>query len=159
MGKSNINKIRTNRYFPEKVSKSLQNKIIHQSQKLGCENNKLYYFPIKNNFNNKLEIPHPEDRSLIIADTHQLGHFGPQSTYEKIKSRYYWKRMFLMIFAFIQHCYPCQRHQKTRIYEHPALTLPIYSIFDRMGLNLVFGLPVTERGFKGILVMTEVLKK
>ena len=39
--------------FPEKVSKSLQNKIIHQSQKLGWENNKLYYFPIKNNFNNK----------------------------------------------------------------------------------------------------------
>ena len=35
--------------FPEKVSKSLQNKIIHQSQKLGWENNKLYYFPIKNN--------------------------------------------------------------------------------------------------------------
>jgi hypothetical protein len=60
--------------FPEKVSKSLQNKIIHQSQKLGWENNKLYYFPIKNNFNNKsnnkLEIPHPDDRSLIIADTH-----------------------------------------------------------------------------------------
>ncbi len=111
--------------FPEKVSKSLQNKIIHQSQKLGWENNKLNYFPIKNNFNNKLEIPHLEDRSLIIADTHQLGHFGPQSTYQNFKSRYYWKRMFLMIIAFIQHCLPCQRHKRTRIYEHPAFPLPI----------------------------------
>jgi hypothetical protein len=64
---------------------------------------------------------------------------------------------FLMIIAFIQHCLPCQRHQKTRIYEHPPLALPIYSIFDRMGLDSVFGLPVTERGFKGISGMTEVL--
>ena len=93
MGKSNVNQICTNRYFSRK-SQLIFNKIIHQSQKLGWENNKLYYFPIKNNFNNKsnnkLEIPHPDDRSLIIADTHQLGHFGFQSTYEKIKSRYYW---------------------------------------------------------------------
>ena len=62
--------------------------------------------------------------------------------------------MFLMIFAFIQHCLPCQRNQRTRIYENPALALPIYILFDRMGLDLVFRLPVTELGFKGILVMT-----
>ena len=48
---------------------------------------------------------------------------------------------------------------KTRIYEHSALALPKYSIFVRMASDLVFGLPVTERGFKGILVMTEVLTK
>ena len=61
-----------------------------------------------------------------------------------------------MIIAFIQHFLPCQHLQRTRIYEHPAIALPIYSIFDRMRLDLVFGLSVTERGFKGILVMTEL---
>jgi hypothetical protein len=84
MGKSNVNQICTNRYFSRK-SQLIFNKIIHQSKKLCWEN-----FTIKNNYNNKFEILHPEDRSLIIADTHQLGHFGFQSTYEKIKSRYYW---------------------------------------------------------------------
>jgi hypothetical protein len=59
-------------------------------------------------------MPHPEDRSLIFAYTHQLGHFGPQTTYEKIKSWYYWKRMFLMIIAFILHCLLSQRHQKNK---------------------------------------------
>ena len=58
--------------------------------------------------------------------------------------------MFLMIVAFIQRCLTCQRHHRTRIYEHPALALPIYGIFDRMGLDLVFGLPTTARGYIGI---------
>ena len=68
--------------FSAKVSKSEQNKVTHLSSKLGKiirENNKLFYFPVKNNFNIKLEIPKPVDRPLIICDAHQLGHFGPQT--------------------------------------------------------------------------------
>jgi hypothetical protein len=43
MAKSNVNRIRQPGIFPEKFNKSLQNKIIHQNQKLGWENNTLYY--------------------------------------------------------------------------------------------------------------------
>ena len=47
----------------------------------------------------------------------------------------------------------------TPVIEHPALALPITKIFDRIGVDLVFGLPETAEGFKGLLVITEYLTK
>ena len=145
--------------FPEHTSQKLINKVIRLSEKLGWENDKLYYFPSIQNQSIRLEIPKPEDRTAIICSTHQLGHFSAKSTYDKIKCRFYWRNMIQDITTFIEHCLPCQRHHKSRIYEHPALALPMHGIFDRLGMDLVFGLPVTADGFKGILVLTEALTK
>ena len=43
--------------------------------------------------------------------------------------------------------------------EHPAKAIEITGIFDRIGIDLVFGLPVDEEGNKGMLVITEYLSK
>ena len=43
--------------------------------------------------------------------------------------------------------------------EHPAQSLPITGIFDRIGIDLVLGLPETPSGYIGMLVITEYLSK
>ena len=43
--------------------------------------------------------------------------------------------------------------------DHPAIAIDPISVFDRIGIDLVLGLPVTEEKFLGILVITEYLTK
>ena len=60
---------------------------------------------------------------------------------------------------FIKNCLVCIRHQKTNVLEHPALALPIRDINDRVQADLVFGLPLTKRGNKGIILIIESTAK
>ena len=53
----------------------------------------------------------------------------------------------------------CPKFERARIYDHPAKALPILGLFDRDGIDLVFVLPLTLEGFKGILVLTEYLSQ
>ena len=59
----------------------------------------------------------------------------------------------------VKECLTCQRHQKIRPLNHPAKALEVDGVFDRVGIDLVFGLPPTEEGFKGVVVFTEYLTK
>lgn len=59
----------------------------------------------------------------------------------------------------VQQCLPCQRHHKVRAFNHKANATEITGIFDRIGIDLVLGLPVTPEGYNGILVITEYLSK
>ncbi|CAF1134625.1 unnamed protein product, partial [Brachionus calyciflorus] len=43
------------------------------------------------------------------------------------------------------------RHQKCKILNHPAQALKVHGIFTRIAIDLVFGLPVTEEGYKSIM--------
>jgi hypothetical protein len=45
------------------------------------------------------------------------------------------------------------------IQDHPALAIEITGIMDKIGIYLVFGLPETERGYKGLFVITKYLTK
>jgi hypothetical protein len=95
----------------------------------------------------------------MIMDAHLLGHFSATTVYDRLRQKYYWKNMFKEIQAYLSNCLPCLRHQNFRIQEHPALAIPITGILDRIQLDLVFGLPETENGNKGILVIMEALTK
>ena len=44
---------------------------------------------------------------------------------------------------------------KDRVVEHGAIAIPINAIFDRIGSDCIFGLPETDEGYGGILVITE----
>ena len=54
----------------------------------------------------------------------------------------------------VSSCTACLRHNKVRIYEHPAQAINPIGIFDRIGIDLILGLPMTEDGYIGILVIT-----
>ena len=106
-----------------------------------------------------LIYPKPIDREEIIKKAHNFGHFQFQSTYNRIKVKYFWKNMIKEIWRVIRCCTTCQRHQKIKPLSHPALALEVDSIYDRIGLDLVLGLPQTAEGYIGILVITEYLSK
>jgi len=50
------------------------------------------------------------DTIMFIMHNHETGgHFGKDTTYEKIKGRYYWKGMYKDIEEYIKTCDACQR--------------------------------------------------
>ena len=121
------------------------------------EKNILYYK--KNSDSEYVEIPKIEERMSIMAQAHNFGHFQLESTYDRIKEKFYWKGIVKDIDKFIQSCLTCQRNQKIFPYSHQAIAIPVEGIFDRVGLDLVLGLPETNEGYNGILVITEYLSK
>ncbi|RNA33091.1 hypothetical protein BpHYR1_052347 [Brachionus plicatilis] len=78
-------------------------------------------------------VPKPSNRSGIILKAHVLGHFQKD------------------VDAIVQSCEVCKRNNFAPAKEHPAKAITINGIFDRIGIDLVFGLPVTEEGFTGIM--------
>ena len=62
--------------------------------------------------------------------------------------------------AFVlKSCETCARNQKEGELNHPAIALKVNGIFDRVGIDLVFGLPETPEGFVGVMVITDSLSK
>jgi hypothetical protein len=104
-------------------------------------------------------IPKLEDRYNIVLNAHLLGHFQFQSTLDRVKEKYYWRKMDKDVENVIKKCLTCQRHQLVPEINHKANAIPITGIFDLIGIDLVFGLPETNEGYHGIMVVTEYLSK
>jgi hypothetical protein len=108
---------------------------------------------------NYLRVPGLEERLTLTTKAHLLGHFKQESTLKRLQERYYWPGMVKMVDSVIAQCTPCIRHQAPELKQHPAKSLTVSGIFDRIGIDLVLGLPECPRGYKGILVITEYLSK
>ena len=145
--------------FPDGCSKKKIKRIMKIYKHFNLTDEELRYR--KNVLDNefKLVIPRREIRMDLIKKAHLLGHFQVNTTCERLKEDYYWRDMVIDTTHVVKNCLTCQRHQKTKILEHPALALPVESIFDKVGIDLVVSLPETMEGYKGILVITEYLSK
>lgn len=105
-------------------------------------------------------IPKPEERDGIILETHLLGHFQNQATFEQLKmKKYYWKRMEKDVKRVVGKCEVCHRNEVRAEKTHGALSIRVTNLFEMVGIDLIFGLPTTSEGFNGILVITEYLSK
>ena len=100
-----------------------------------------------------------EYREDIITKAHQLGHFKLESTYKQLETKYFWKNMRKDIAFVISKCLPCVRNEVVPAISNSAIALKVTDIFDRIGIDLVFGLPLTEDGYHGVLIITEYLTK
>ena len=108
-----------------------------------------------------LVVPLPAQRSELIARVHSLGHFQFASTLHSLLDRYrfWWYRMSHDVAVAVQSCPSCTRFDRVIAPEHPARSLEVPGVFHRVAMDLVLGLPVTERGHNGILVISEYLTK
>jgi hypothetical protein len=106
-----------------------------------------------------IEVSVPSERYEIIAYANELGHFGLKGTMDRIQERYYWNNMREEIVEFIDNCTTCLRNSKRGNLETEAKSLIESGLFDRIGIDLVFGLPVTKEGYHGVLVITEYLSR
>ena len=109
--------------------------------------------------NRWLTVPRVEQRNELVLRCHLLGHFQVSTTLKRLQDSYYWKNMEADVKAIIGRCMTCQRHEKVPVVNHPALAIEVTGIHDRISVDLVFGLPVTDEGFVGIITICESLSK
>jgi len=124
--------------------------------------NKTKKFFVKRELNSDhfLEIPSKINRKDLISKAHSMGHASTQPTVDRINNDgFTWPSIFSDVASFIDRCEACHKHGNHKLISSPAKALKIYGIFDRIGIDCVFGLPTTTDGYKGILVITEYLTK
>jgi len=105
------------------------------------------------------EIPKEEKRISIIQKHHTVGHFGITETARRISQKYYWRNMYKDVEAAIHQCLPCCRFGRRNTLEHPALSIKVDSIFDRVAMDLVNGLPKSTKGNKTLVIITDCFSK
>ena len=134
-------------------------KIIEKrSKELEIEDGILYK---KTKKNQKVRIPTKQEiiPILYMMHTHPTGgHFGIETTYQKIIDKFYWKGMLGDITKYVRNCDSCQRRGKQgeRGYLYP---IKVEDAFDRIGIDFVGPLPKTARGNKYIIVAIDYLTK
>jgi hypothetical protein len=104
-------------------------------------------------------VPPLEERVKLIFDNHLIGHFAARSTYDRLAEKYYWKKMMIQIITVLKQCETCARNKKESELNHPAIALKVTGLFDRVGIDLTFGLPESSEGYIGVMVITEALSK
>ncbi|CAF1075008.1 unnamed protein product [Brachionus calyciflorus] len=105
------------------------------------------------NSSNYLEVPKPDKRLSINKKFHSIGHFASESTINRIIEKYWWKNLRKNVEKFVKQCKICLRNQPSKVLDHPAQYLKVTGIFDRIGIDLVLGLPETVDGYIGLFVI------
>ena len=144
---------------PAGLSRNQVNRVKRASRKFVLNEDIIYYNSSGDQIDYNLIVPRKESRKELILEAHHLGHFAVQETYIRLKSKYYWKNMFEDVKNTIKRCLPCLRNKQLPSHEHPALALPITGLHQRVGVDLIQGLPVDSKGYRYILVITEYLSK
>ncbi len=110
--------------------------------------------------NYKFTIPPISERLAIAEKAHLLGHFSAKSNEEELlKQGYKWHTLKDDVKYVCDNCTECLKHKVTTIFNHLTVALEVNGIFDRIGIDLVLGLPPTSEGFIGIVVIQEYLSK
>ena len=91
-------------------SKSQVKKVEKLSQFYKLVDNRLFYRKSTDDDYYSLENPPKSRGKSIIMDSHLLGHFQAQTTYDRLNDKYYWKHMFETIKQVIEACLTCIRH-------------------------------------------------
>lgn len=110
------------------------------------------------------QIVVPESlRREMFHQLHELrvgGHLGIGKTYKKLRERYYWPGMKSDVTYWTKHCVACQS-TKMGHGAHKAELCKMLTgePLDRIALDFVGPLPVTERGNEHLLVVTDYFTK
>ena len=125
-----------------------------------CENAALYLLvPTDNETSLEPRLIIPKSLQLIILraahDQPGSGHLSVKKMFAKLRERFYWWKMRETIESYTRACTACS-HRKIHRKSHAALH-PIRTgwPFQRIGIDFVGPLPVTERGNKFILVVID----
>ena len=102
---------------------------------------------------------HEFEGLMYLFHDHPISaHFAIQSTYEKIRERYYWKGMLKDIDTYVKSCDQCQRRGKPRE-KHELNPIEVKEPFYQIGIDLVGPLPTTQRENQYIIVAIDYYTK
>lgn len=113
---------------------------------------------------NRITNPNPNEIEQIIKEYHSTptgGHKGVTQTYKKLRKSYNWPNMKQNVKSFIQKCDSCQKNKLVR--KKTKLPMQItdtsQQAFEKIMLDIVGPLPLTENGNRYILTLQDDLSK
>lgn len=112
------------------------------------------------------EIRHPRRDELlnIMKEHHDAvcgGHFGVNKVYKNIRENFYWENMKRDIADYIRTCDKCQKNKLDRLKTRQPMRITDTpkEAFDKVQVDIVGPLPVTESGNKYLLTLQDSLTK
>ena len=88
------------------------------------------------------------------------GHFGTVKTYEKLHTRYYWRKMFSDVNHWCRNCCDCAMRKSPRNkHKAPLLPIPVQDAFDRLACDIIGPFPPSKLGNRYVVVFSEYLTK
>lgn len=104
-----------------------------------------------------------EDKQQIIYEYHNTptgGHSGVSRTVKRLKLNYQWKNLKTDVKHYILNCEVCQKNKTHKKTKQPMLiTTTVTKAFERICLDIVGPLPITELGNTHILTMQDELTR
>lgn len=99
-------------------------------------------------------------RPAILRSFHDssiAGHLGEAKTYARIRNRYYWQGMYKDVQYWIKTCQHCSMRKSYPIVsQFPLGQLPTpTAAFQCLGIDVLGPLPITTKGYKYILCITD----
>ena len=88
-------------------------------------------------------------------NTPTAGHCGIDRTIARITPRYYWKRMRKKIETYVKKCIDCQKLKPAGLLK----TVSSSQRFEILSVDLFGPLPVTEHGYKWILIADDLASR
>lgn len=109
-------------------------------------------------------IPDVKDRPRIIRECHESsvgGHKGITKTVARIRNKYYWENMKSQVEKFIQTCSSCQKKKLVRVKTKQPMIITDTPVdaFDKVAMDIVGPLPITDNGNEYILTIQDQLTK
>lgn len=113
---------------------------------------------------NEVRVPLEENIPQIIKENHDStvgGHQGVEKLYARIREKFFWNGMKEQIAEYVESCEVCQRNKLCR--KKTKLPMKItdtpLEAFDKVQMDIVGPLPVTERRNKYLLTLQDCLTK
>ena len=95
----------------------------------------------------------------ILSDYHDSmvggGHQGFRRTFDSIREKYFWPRMYTDILEWQQSCPRCQRAKSVRQKPPPLHPLPVVNLFGRWHMDFIGPLRPAADGSKYILIVVD----
>jgi hypothetical protein len=146
--------------IPEDYTDRQKEQLINQARYFEIRHNLLYKKNRKDS-DKPLRVIKWTEVEPILYMMHKhptAGHLGTDAMYYKIAERYYWDQMYRDIKEYVKTCEECQKRQKGRRKE-PLHPIQVGRAFERIGIDLVGPLPITQQNNRYIIVATDYLTR
>lgn len=87
------------------------------------------------------------------------GHMGIRRTFDALRSKYYWPKLYADVRRYVRHCDLCQKMKMSTSVPYGLLQpIEVHSPFHTVGMDII-GPFKTSRGYKYIIVAIDYLTK
>lgn len=110
----------------------------------------------------QLVVPTPLGHEILVGghDDPLAGHLAVNKTYDKLRDRYYWLKMFPDVQHWCLSCTHCQMKKSPKQRQTaPILPIPVERPFDRVALDCLGPFPVTTSNNRYIVVFSDYLTR